>query len=228
MPDFLRNIARFFFPAECCNCGNVLVGDERQICVKCFSQLPFLDYADIPGNPIEQCFYGRVPIVAGFSLLSFKKSTVSQTAVHQKYTGNVKFTRLMGLLMGERLAASPRFADVDMLIPVPLHSAKQRQRGYNQCLELCKGISKNFNRPINTSALKRMVPTETQTHKSRIERSDNIQGAFQLKNPEQLMGRHVLLVDDVLTSGSTLESCCSVLQNVPNIRISVATLAIAL
>ena len=133
----------------------------------------------------------------------------------------------MGRQLGLHLINSGLFDDVDLLIPVPLHRSKERRRGYNQSLLLCEGIAQTFPRPIVSGNLIRTRHTESQTHKTRIERLDNMKGVFALKNPDELKGKHILLIDDVITTGATTEACWMALRSVEGVQISIASLAIS-
>ncbi|MCR5424015.1 MAG: ComF family protein [Bacteroidales bacterium] len=158
----------------------------------------------------------------------FREGNTTQTMLHNiKYRGEIGLAHTMGRFMGEELAASHRFDGVELLVPVPLHRRKQRRRGYNQSLELCRGIAESFPRPISVDNLVRTVYTESQTHKSRIDRMANMEGVFAVRQPELFAGRHLLLVDDVMTTGATVEAACQPLLAIDGVRVSIATLAVA-
>lgn len=219
----LKDLINLFFPRSCCICGNPLVGDEKEICLHCLSELP----ETLSDSLVSRRLLGRVPLEAATALLIFKRKNSTQTLLHQiKYHGNERLALMMGHQMGRALASKKAFNDVDFLIPVPLHPRKIRIRGYNQSLLLCKGIAEEFPRPICDNNLIRTRHTETQTKKNREERLDNMEGVFALRNPDELKGKHILLVDDVITTGATTEACWSTLKSVPDIKISLASLAI--
>ena len=224
----LKDFIELFFPRTCCVCGEPLVGDEKEICLKCLYDLPEALNANGKENLVERRLRGRVPVEAGTALLIFKQKNSTQKILHQiKYKGNEHLALLMGQKFGKKLASNPLFDEIDVLIPVPLHPRKKRLRGYNQSLLLCQGIAKTFPHPIYDDILIRTQFTETQTKMNREERFDNMQGVFALRNPERIANRHILLVDDVLTTGATTEACWSTLKNVEGLRISIATLAIS-
>ena len=144
-----------------------------------------------------------------------------------KFHGNSDLCVFMGRQMGLELLQSGRFDDIDLLVPVPLHWRRRLQRGYNQSELLCRGISQLLHRPVNTRALKRHRYTDQQSLQASTDREENVKDAFSLRRPDDLVGKHILLVDDVLTTGATLVSCCEALSKVNNLKISIATLSIA-
>lgn len=179
-------------------------------------------------NPMEERFLGRVQFVAGGAFLHFRKKTISQRAVHQiKYHGDLKLAAYIGTMIGREIADTHRFDDVDVLLPIPLHPRKRRKRGYNQSLEICKGIASTFPRPIETKAVVRTRHTDTQTLRNRIERMDNMTDVFRITDAKALHGKHILVFDDVITSGATVEACCRAILDVPTTKISIFCLALA-
>ena len=223
----LRDILHILFPAKCYHCGTPLVGDERFLCLNCQMHLSETCNANIPNNATEMRLAGRIPIIAGASFMYYEKGTPSQTILHQlKYFGNTKIGYTYGRILGQQLINSGRFNDIDIIIPVPLHKLKQWQRGYNQSEILCKGIASTFHKPICTNILYRNIYTKTQTHKNRIQRMDNMNGVFSIKNSHLIEGKHILLIDDVITTGATSEACWTALKTISNLRISIASLAI--
>lgn len=223
----LRELLQLIIPESCVVCGKPLEGDERFLCVNCLGSLPSNHYSDSAGNATELRLSGCFPFVAATSFLSFRQGNETQAIVHRiKYYGNEKLGVYMGRMFGVELLASHRFDDVDCIMPVPLHCRKQRRRGYNQSLLLCKGISEVLGKDVENEAVARVVPTETQTHKTRTERFDNMSNAFKVVNPQRIEGRHILLVDDVLTTGSTISECAETILTVPSTKVSVATLSI--
>lgn len=180
------------------------------------------------GNLVERRFWGRIPIEAGAALLEFKKGNLSQQVVHNiKYRNNQPLGLVMGRQMGAMLRDSHRFDSVDLLLPIPLHRKKERKRGYNQSVLLCRGIAEVFPRPVSIGAVVRQKATDTQTNKTREERLDNMRDVFLLKSSKSLEDKHILLVDDVVTTGATTEACFQAIRAVKGLRISVAFLAVA-
>ena len=226
--SILKDFINLFFPRTCSICGRLLLGDEVEICLHCLSDLPEALSANAEENMVTRRLMGRIPVEAASALLIFKQGNSAQKVLHQiKYYGNERLANQMGIMMGEKLATSGLFDNVDIIIPVPLHPKKIRIRGYNPSLLLCRGIVKSFPKPICDNNLIRTRHTETQTRKSREERLDNMQGVFALRNPKELANKHILLVDDVITTGATTEACWSALKNIEGIKISLASLAVS-
>jgi ComF family protein len=216
------------FPHVCEGCGTDTLQKDHYLCVHCLDALPKTCYPLHDDNPVEQLFWGRLPIEKAAAQYYFTKESTVQHLVHSfKYQGHQELGRYLGRLMGHELLASPRFRDIDALVPLPLHPLKERKRGFNQAAVLCEGIATVMSKPVLGSVVVRSEFTETQTHKSRVERWQNMQGKFRLADPRPLEGKHILLVDDVVTTGATLEACGSVLLRVAGLRLSLATLCTA-
>lgn len=224
----LQALALLFFPDICCHCGERLVGEKGKLCTHCQLHLPVTDYATRANNMSELRLAGRIPFVAATSYLTFTHGNITQSIIHSiKYRNGTVLARTAGSWLGTSLAESDRFNGVDVIVPVPLHRRKQRRRGYNQSALICYGIADTFQRPVVEDCLRRHAHTTTQTHLSRMERAENLKGVFSLRHPQRLENKHILLVDDVLTTGATMEACWSVLKQIRGIRISIATLAVA-
>lgn len=177
---------------------------------------------------MEQCFLGRIPIVAASAYLFFMAGSPSQSLIHSiKYHHNIRLAHAMGRVMGLDLKKSTRFQQIDVLLPVPLHPLKQMQRGYNQSYELCRGMASVLQLPIANHVVARTTYTTTQTKKNRQERLDNMLDSFTLRHPDRIASKHVLIVDDVMTTGATIEALYLAIRRVKKIKISVATLALA-
>lgn len=173
-------------------------------------------------------FWGRIAISAGMGEFYFSKNSVIQNLIHElKYKRNRKAGLYLGNLIGESLAGSNRFSDVDMLVPLPLFPKKQFRRGYNQAEVLCEGITQVFKKPVLVKNVTRIVHTETQTKKGRVERWENVEKSFAVKDAASLQGKHILLVDDVITTGATMEACGAEILKVNGTKLSFATLALA-
>lgn len=224
----LQSIIQALFPSSCACCGRVLVVGERQICLHCFANLSTTQYSAHDDNHTERLLAGRIPVLEhATSLYLFRQGNTVQQLIHaMKFHSNSDLCLLMGRQMGLDLLHSGRFDDVDLLVPVPLHWRRRLQRGYNQSELLCRGIAEHMHRDINTTALKRHRYTHKQSQQAAYSREQNVDGAFSIRHPEQLEGRHILLVDDVITTGATLSSCCDALSTVKGLRISIASLSI--
>lgn len=197
------------------------------LCLHCISSLPETHFEHYSNNPIERKFYGRIPVSAATAQYYFSRDSILQRLVHQlKYKSNKELGYLLGILIGASLKRSGRFK-ADALVPLPLFKSRERKRGYNQSHILCEGISRELQLPILKNIIIRPDHTETQTHKGRIERWKNIEGKFRLIDPVAITGKHILLVDDVVTTGATLESCGSELLKAENITLSLACLCYA-
>lgn len=222
-----QELFSLLFPKTCCHCGAPLVGDEHDLCVRCLLHLPLARHSSQPSNLTEQRLLGRLPIVSATSLLLFKHGTASQSLLHQiKYRNAPQLAHSLGRQMGMDLLQSGRFQQIDLLMPVPLHWRRRWQRGYNQSEMLCLGISEILHCPVSTRHLYRTAHTGTQTRKKRQARMDNMQGVFALRHTSELTGLHVLLVDDVITTGATVEACGKLLLQIDGLRLSIASLAV--
>lgn len=224
MKDALLHL---LFPHTCAGCGSDNLPLHSTLCLHCLHALPETFFASLPGNPAEKIFLGRLPLQAASAQYYFTKASLVQHLMHQlKYKGNRDLGYQLGRLMGEQLLSSGRF-HVHALIPLPLYPAKEKRRGFNQATVLCEGMAEAMHIPVLSEAVQRPEHTETQTKKGRVERWINMEGKFIVARPEQLQHQHVLLVDDVVTTGATLESCGSELLQVPGLQLSLATLCIA-
>ena len=182
----------------------------------------------ISENPVSLQFIGRVPLELATSFCRFDKGGRLQRLLHQlKYKGNREVGHKMGLLFGYDLIQSTQYCKIDAIMPIPLHPKKEKKRGFNQSTEICKGLSEAMNRPLITGNLIRDVHTDSQTRKGRFERWENVSGIFTVKHSVSLEGMHLLLVDDVITTGATLEAAAMPLLRIPGVRVSIATLACA-
>lgn len=216
------------FPHVCEGCGTDTLDKNHYLCVHCLDALPRTAYPAHEDNPVEQLFWGRLPIEQAAAQYYFTKESVMQHLVHQfKYYGHRELGRYLGRLMAYDLQASRRFAGIDALVPLPLHPLRERKRGFNQATVLCEGLAEVLHLPLHKEAVVRSEFTETQTRKSRVERWQNMQGRFEVADAPALAGKHVLLVDDVVTTGATLEACGRALLQVPGLRLSLATLCTA-
>jgi ComF family protein len=225
---YLADFVSLLFPELCQSCGENLVAGEKLLCLDCRYNLPFTDFHLKPDNMVAQQFWGKINLEAAYSLCYFTKGGKMQHLMHNfKYKGVQKIGNLLGNIAGEQLMQNPVFKSVDIIIPVPLHKSRLRKRGYNQSMCFAEGLSQKMGVPADENNLVRVKATETQTHRSRFSRFENMQQVFTLVNPEALINKHVLLVDDVVTTGSTLEACGTELLKVEGLKLSIATIACA-
>jgi len=221
-------LLHIIFPHVCDGCGSDLLNIESRLCIRCFASLPETNFEEHPGNPVEKIFWGRIPIANATAQFYFTKESLMQHLMHQfKYKGNKDLGLQLGRMMGNALNASNRFNNIDALIPLPLFPSKEKKRGYNQATVLCEGIAEILNLPVLSNIISRPQHTETQTKKGRIERWRNIEGKFELKEQQGIQNKHLLLVDDVVTTGATLEACGNELLSAGNVKLSIATLCVA-
>jgi ComF family protein len=225
---YLADFISLLFPELCQACGESLVIGEELICTDCLYNLPFTNFHLKPDNVVAQQFWGKINLEAAYSLCYFTKGGKMQHLLHQfKYKGAQKVGNLLGNIAGDQLANNPVFNSADLIIPVPLHKSRLMKRGYNQSSCFAEGLSQKLNALVEENNLVRVRATETQTHRSRFSRFENMKEVFVLKNPEALINKHVLLVDDVVTTGSTLEACGAALLKVEGLKLSIATIAYA-
>ena len=217
------------FPKICAACGNSLWKQEETVCLSCEFHLPRTNFHLALENPVSQLFWGRVNLESAAAFLYFNKGNKVQQLIHQlKYKGRKDIGIYLGRQYGQHLKYSPFFQTVQLIVPVPLHPKKLLQRGYNQSEQFAIGLGETMKIPVDPYAICRKKETETQTKKSRFRRWQNVAEVFDVTNPGAMEMKHVLLVDDVITTGATLESCIHALSAIHGIRISVATIAAAL
>ena len=228
MKNPFADLLDLIYPNLCFICGETLMKSESHICLTCLNNIPRTNYHLTPDNPVEKRFWGKVPVERATSYLFFQKGSDFQKLIHElKYRGNKEVGVTMGKFAAADLLDSDDFKSLDLIVPVPLHEKKEAKRGYNQSEMICNGIAEILGMPVVTDNLYRTAENTTQTRKSVFERYENTQGIFGLKNPAKFEGKHILIVDDVLTTGSTVEACIQALLQAKNTRISVFTLAIA-
>lgn len=201
---------------------------ERVICNYCTIQLPKTHFENKPNNPIEVLFWGRADVKSAASYYKYFKDGKVQNLIHQmKYKGFREVGLYVGEIYGKALQKSPRFSGIDLIIPVPLHQSKLRKRGFNQSELFARGLAKTMNADMMDENLFRKVASSTQTKKSRWERYKNVNDIFGVHNPELMENKKILLVDDVITTGSTIEACTNVICQIEGVEVSVAAMASA-
>ncbi|MBP5650090.1 MAG: ComF family protein [Bacteroidales bacterium] len=224
----LKNFISIFYPRSCVACGNALLQNESHFCLSCLMHLPETNYHLMEHSSSDYIFEGRVPVEKVASMLFYKKGNNVQHILHAlKYKGNKEVGRFLGELYGQQLLKSPYYQSVDCIVPIPLHPKKLRMRGYNQSEWIAMGLARSMNIPYYTDVLYRSEFTETQTKKSRFNRWENVKGVFVTADTEKIIGKHVLICDDVLTTGATMEAAITQLLKIEGVRVSVATLACA-
>jgi ComF family protein len=226
--NILSPFIHFFYPHTCIGCGSDIIEKENFLCLECINELPHTNFALHSNNPLEKFFWGRMPVTSGMSEFYFSKASAIQNCIHEfKYKGNIKLGLYLGRMMGKSILNSNRFSNIDLLIPLPLFTRKEFKRGFNQSSILCNGINEITNIPVMVNNVIRIKATETQTKKGRIERWENVEKSFSVADAEKLKGKHVLLVDDVITTGATIEACGSQILKVEDAKLSIASLAFA-
>ena len=226
LKNHIDDLLYLFFPHQCLSCGSDTLNNDEILCAKCINELPVTGFIAAANNPVEKIFYGRINVGCAGSAFYFNKNSVLQKAIIQlKYKNNQSAGIFLGKLLGRQIAQSARFDNVDLIVPVPLNDKKFYKRGYNQAGVIAKGIASIWHKPIVDNAVKRILFTETQTQKNRIARWETMEDVFTVTQPEAIAGKHILLVDDVVTTGSTLEACGQAILKIPGIKLSIATLA---
>jgi len=225
---YLADFVSLLFPELCAACGESLMANERLVCTDCLYHLPLTNFHLQPDNIVAKQFWGKINLEAAYALYYFAKGGKIQNLMHHfKYKGLHRIGDLLGNIAAEQLKQNPIFNTVELIIPVPLHKKRLRQRGYNQSTCFAVGLAEKLNAVVEDHNLVRERATETQTHKSRFARFENMQEVFVVKNPEKLINKHVLLVDDIVTTGSTLEACANQLLKIEGLKLSIAAIAYA-
>ncbi|WP_303309686.1 ComF family protein [Hymenobacter sp. BT730] len=230
LPAIWHDFVSLVFPRVCLACADSLARGEEHICTSCRTELPYTDYHLLPAdaNPLARRFWGKVPVRYAFSYLRFLQHGRVQHLLHQlKYQGQQEVGLVLGRWYGYELAEKGFTQEFDLIIPVPLHPRKLAKRGYNQADCFAEGLAQGLQVPWLPNVLRRTEHTSSQTRKNRVERWENVASVFEVPNPAALSGLHVLLVDDVLTTGATLEACAVMLLAAGCREVSIATIATA-
>ncbi len=235
MKDFSENIGTIlhsliglFYPDYCLGCGRPLLSGEKYICVDCITDLPYTYFTNSRKNLVSELLWGRInKLKKAYSLCYFTKSSQLQSLLH-----NLKYNKKpeVGLELGTYLAhefEKANMTDFDVIVPVPLHPKKLRIRGYNQSEKIAQGIRRVIDKPVDSRSIVRHIFTNTQTKKDKVQRWDNVKNIFKIKNSQKLENKHILIVDDVITTGSTIESMANEIEKVKGVDISVASVAIS-
>lgn len=228
MNSWLHAFLSLFFPRCCIICSNPLAPGEACLCAHCNMNLPRTKLYAYNDNPVEKLFWGKIPLERATSFLYYRKGSDLRYLLYRlKYHGQKEIGEVMGRYMATEMLSSGFFSDIDVITPIPLHPKKQRLRGYNQSEWIARGISAVTGLPLDIHSVIRCKNTTTQTRKTTFERWENVDGTFTVRFPERVAGKHLLIVDDVLTTGATIVACASALAEVEGVRISVLTLAVA-
>lgn len=226
--DLWDDVISLLFPRLCHACGNHLLRNENLICTECLVLIPRTNYHRKEDNPVARLFWGRCRIERAAAFSFYNKDSRIRKLIHKlKYKGIKELGFELGMIYGNTLAGSEFIRDIDLIIPVPLHPLKERVRGFNQSEIIAGGFSEATGLRIDNGILIRPSLSETQTRRSRYERWENVEGIFSVTCPEKIAGRHILLLDDVITTGSTMESCAVELLKAEGVKVSVAALAAA-
>lgn len=224
----LESLRSLFFPKTCNCCDQELQGTEDCICTSCRHELPVTNFHIYNDATIKKVFYGRLNIENATALLYFEKKGPVQQLMHNlKYRGHYYISNVLGEWLGLDLSTIKSYNNIDVVIPVPIHPKKKRIRGYNQVSGFGKALANSLNATYREDVLLKSKNTKTQVFKGRFTRSDEILDAFAIVQDNSLEGKHILLCDDILTTGATLEACSLQLLKIPNIKLSLAVMAIA-
>ncbi len=221
------NLLNLFFPKVCLGCSMYLGDNENYVCTSCRHQLPLTNFHLDKNDAVKNVLFGRVKLEQATALLHFSKKGIVQQLIHNlKYRGHQDVGVFLGKWLGEELKTLESYQCIDVVIPVPLHSSKLRKRGYNQVSKFGQEIAKALDIEFNTKVLQKTVATKTQVFKDRLLRTSGNAATFSISENQTLKGKHILLVDDILTTGATIESCANALLTIEGLKISVAIMAI--
>ena len=221
---WISDLIELIFPRHCHVCGEVLSRQEQDMCLDCLYKLPKIEKIHL--SELEKVFWGRFDVERVTAYFYYQKESPYNRLLHKmKYGSHPEVGMRLALMAAEQLSKEGFFDGIDAIVPLPLSKKKRRQRGYNQCDYIAEGLSQTTGIPVLKDCVVRNKSNETQTHKTRDERWRNVEGIFSLANPELIEGKHILLIDDILTTGATLTNCAIAIKSGCNCRISVFTLA---
>ncbi len=228
LSEIFNDFFNLFIPSKCLNCGINLHSHENYTCKDCLFKIPKTNFYKTPENPVSQVFWGRVKLEYAFSFYHFTKGSILQRLIHEvKYRNAKELAYELGKEFGNELKGSDFHKQIDLIIPVPLHPKKEKKRGYNQSEWIARGIADVLNIPVCNQVLMRSIHTSTQTKKTRAQRWENVKDAFIVVDKSTIENKHVVILDDVLTTGATLEACANQLLQVEGTKVSIISLAYA-
>ncbi|MFZ1524936.1 MAG: phosphoribosyltransferase family protein [Saprospiraceae bacterium] len=223
-----RDLFHTLFPDICLACDTQPKIRQGDFCVECLHKMPYTDHFTILDNAVTRHFKGRVKLEYGAALLRFRAGSIVQNMLHKlKYKKRKEIGEIFGEIAGQKLIASPLFQKPDLIIPIPIHHLKEKKRGYNQSSVFGKAVGKVLGVECREDIIIKSKWSESQTGKSRTQRVDNVDEVFELIRPELVRSRHVLIVDDVVTTGATIEACCLKLTESQVGKMSILTIASA-
>jgi ComF family protein len=228
MKKLWNGLIHLLYPRLCACCNDTLQLGETAICISCLYEMPRTRFHDMDNNPVSQLFWGKFKFEQASALFFYNKGNQYQNLIHSlKYRGQTNIGSFLGAELGQELKNSKYFKNIDYVIPVPLHKKRLKERGYNQSSFIAEGLATSLNTKTDSQNLKRKKYTSTQTKKSKFERWLNMESVFELENTQLFENKHILLIDDIITTGSTIESCALALQKVKGLKLSIACLGIA-
>lgn len=224
----IQHVINLFFPKACAACASFLLAEEMVVCTSCRHKLPLTNHHLMEENEVVKKFYGRISLKFGAALFYFHKKGMVQELIHKlKYKGHEEIGEMIGNWYAEELKVIEILKTADFIIPVPLHKKRLKQRGFNQVTKFGKALSDNLNIPYNDTVLIRKVYTKTQSSKNLLDRNEIVNETFDVLFDESFHGKHFIIVDDVITTGATLESCGNALLKIPDAKISIVCMAMS-
>jgi len=225
--SYATDFGTLFFPKYCSSCNRNLMHFEKAVCMHCLTHLPRLQMHDESDNAVEKLFWGRIELEAATAFLSMPRNGISHRLIHRlKYHGDQEVGERLGALFAHELLESERMKDIDVIVPVPLHPKKLHVRGYNQCDCIARGMAETLGADISLNNLTRTHFSASQTRRGRISRWSNVKDIFWVREPEKFENKRILLIDDVITTGATIEACATALRKIDGVQLSVGALAI--
>ncbi|MEL6719414.1 MAG: ComF family protein [Bacteroidota bacterium] len=224
--EYLDGFVGLFYPRLCLACRKTPTIRGELTCIRCQYELQMDDSYLEKENAIAEKFWGRIPIETAATMFFFNKGGKIRELVHQlKYKNQYQIGVELGKAFGKKLVQTQHFQSIDCIVPIPLHPKKERKRGYNQSEAIAKGLSESLSKPYFKDGMKRVLHLKSLTRKNRDERFKSIENAYEVKRTKKLTGKHILLVDDVLTTGATIEACAKKILELPDVKLSLVVIA---